>query len=172
MFRDLILTQESIQLDLQFPLFHPELVVAGLGLGASGQQLFGLIEQGLDVQVIELRVGCERCKSEGRVRVPLFTPKPKAFRSKEWRSPDEKPHATHLWMSPVHFLMAIAFALPVSTGPFACKVCHPKEVEGYSHYSMAHSLRQAGQDISPESSSSSLRVISQSEELRASACAP
>jgi len=42
--------------------------------------------------------------------------------------------------------MAVVFALPASAGPFACKVCHPNEVEGYSHYNMAHSLRQAGKE--------------------------
>jgi len=29
-----------------------------------------------------------------------------------------------------------------------CQACHPKEVEGYSHYGMAHSLRRAGREPS------------------------
>src|SRR5579875_1269018 len=36
--------------------------------------------------------------------------------------------------------------LGVSAHALTCKVCHPSEVAGYSHFSMAHSLRQAARE--------------------------
>jgi hypothetical protein len=38
------------------------------------------------------------------------------------------------------FLMAVIYSLPASAGAHPCQICHPKEVESYSHYGMAHSL--------------------------------
>lgn len=43
-------------------------------------------------------------------------------------------------MQPSRFLMLVVYSLPASA--LTCQVCHPKQVEGYLHYSMAHSLRR------------------------------
>lgn len=52
------------------------------------------------------------------------------------------PHAS-LSMQRFGFLIATACCLPACGAAVGCQACHPKEVEGYSHYSMAHSMGQA-----------------------------
>ncbi len=53
-------------------------------------------------------------------------------------------------LDPLRRCVALLIALPVGASALTCQLCHPKEVEGYSHYSMAHSLRRAARE--PEGS--------------------
>ncbi len=45
-------------------------------------------------------------------------------------------------------LSLLALALPVCADDKVCAACHPNEVQGYSHVSMAHSLRRAAHEPS------------------------